>query len=80
MTVPATIAEAAIAAARPARAVSEAAAVIAGVEVALAADRRRWGQQLQARIDGLPSSATSLRQLYLTLAQEFYSAADDIEG
>lgn len=80
MAIPAVIAEAAIAAAGPARAVSDAAAVIAGVEAALATDRRRWGQYLQARLGDLPPSATSLRELYMTLAEEFYAAADAIDS
>ncbi len=79
MSVPLAIAEAARAAAGPARAVSDAAAVTAGVEAALAADRRYWARRLLARLDELPSTASSQRQLVAALAEEFYAAADDID-
>ncbi len=79
MSIPLVIVEAAHAAARPARAVSEAAAVTAGVEAALAADRRCWGHRLVARLDELPASATGRRELVAALAEEFFLAADDVD-
>ncbi len=79
MSVPFAIAEAARVAARPARAVSDEAAVTAGVEAALAADRRCWGRQLLARLSNLPLTASSQRELLATLAAEFYAAADEID-
>ncbi|MGH4020310.1 MAG: hypothetical protein ACRDT0_13955 [Pseudonocardiaceae bacterium] len=79
MSVPWAIAEAALAAAGPARAVSDAAAITAGVEAALAADRRCWGGRLRARLSDLPVSATSQRDLVAALAEEFYTAADEID-
>ena len=75
MSVPLAIAEAAHAAARPARAVSD----TAGVEAALAADRRYWARRLLTRLAGLPSTAGSQRELVAALAEEFYAAADDID-
>lgn len=79
MSVPLAIAEAARAAARPARAVSDEAAITAGVEVALAADRRYWCRQLLARLGDLPVTAISQRELIATLAEEFATAADEID-
>lgn len=79
MSVPFVIVEAAQAAARPARAVSEAAAVTAGVEAALAADRRCWGHRLVACLDELPASATGRRELVAALAEEFFLAADEVD-
>jgi hypothetical protein len=79
VSVPLAIAEAARAAAMPARAVSEAAAITAGVEVALAADRRCWSRRLLARLGELPVTATSQRELVAALAEEFYAAADAID-
>ena len=79
MSVPLAIAEAARAAARPARAVSDDAAVTAGVETALAADRRYWSRQLLARLGDLPVSAISQRELIVTLAEQFSTAADEID-
>ena len=79
MSVPLVIAEAAHAAARPARAVSDTAAVTAGVEAALAADRRYWARRLLTRLGELPSTASSQRELVAALAEEFYAAADDID-
>ncbi|MGH3811769.1 MAG: hypothetical protein ACRDUV_04835 [Pseudonocardiaceae bacterium] len=79
MSVPLAIAEAARAAAHPARAVSDAAAITAGVEAALAADRRYWGRRLRARLSDLPVSAISERGLVAALAEEFYAAADEID-
>ena len=79
MSVPLAIAEAALAAACEARAVSEGAAVTAGVEAALAADRRSWGRRLLARLNDLPVSATGQRELLAALAAEFFAAADDID-
>ena len=78
MSVPPIIAEAALAAALPARAVSDAAAVTAGVEAALAADRRSWGRRLLGHLSDLPVGATSQRELLASLAEEFYAAADEI--
>ena len=79
MSVPLAIAETAHAAALPARAVSDAAAVTAGVEAALAADRRYWARRLLTRLGELPSTASSQRELVAALAEEFYAAADDID-
>ncbi len=79
MSVPLTIIEAARAAALPARAVSDAAAITTGVTVALAADRRYWGHRLLARLADLPATATSERELVAALAEEFYVAADAID-
>jgi hypothetical protein len=79
MSVPWAIAEVAQAAARPARAVSDEAAVTAGVEAALAADRRYWSRQLLARLGDLPVTASSRRELIATLAEEFCAAADEID-
>lgn len=79
MSISSTIVEAAQAAARPARAVSDAAAVTAGVEAALAADRRCWGHRLVARLDELPASATGGRELVAAFAEEFFRAADEID-
>jgi hypothetical protein len=79
MSVPPIIAEAALAAALPARAVSDAAAVTAGVEAALAADRRSWGHRLLKDLSDLPVGATSQRELLASLAEEFYAAADEID-
>jgi hypothetical protein len=79
VSIPLAIAEAARAAARPARAVSEEAAITAGVEVALAADRRYWGRRLLARLEELPSTAISQRELLATLAEELATAADEID-
>jgi hypothetical protein len=79
VSVPLAIAEAARAAALPARAISEAAAITAGVEVALAADRRCWGRRLLARLDDLPVTATNRHELLAALAEEFYAAADAID-
>ena len=59
MSVPLAIAKAAQAATRPARAVSNEAAVTTGVEAALAADRRYWSHQLLARLGDLPVTASS---------------------
>jgi hypothetical protein len=58
VSVPLAILEAAQAAALPARAVSDAAAITAGVEAALAADRRCWGRWLLDRLGELPITAT----------------------
>ena len=79
MSVPSVITEAALAAALPARAVSDAAAVTAGVEAALAADRRSWGRRLLGHLGDLPTGATSQRELLASLAEEFYAAADEID-
>ncbi len=79
MSIPLAIAEAALAAACEARAVSEGAAVTAGVEAALAADRRCWARRLLARLDDLPVSAADQRELLAALAEEFLTAADDID-
>ncbi|HYZ07000.1 MAG TPA: hypothetical protein VE709_00090 [Pseudonocardiaceae bacterium] len=79
MSIPLVIAEAAHAAAGPARAVSDAAAVTAGVEAALAADRRSWARWLRTRLDELPSTASSERELVAALAEELSAAADDID-
>lgn len=79
MSVPLAITEAAHAAAAPARAVSDAAAVTAGVEAALAADRRSWARKLLTLLGELPNTASSQRELVTTLAEEFYAAADDID-
>ncbi|HYZ08175.1 MAG TPA: hypothetical protein VE709_06190 [Pseudonocardiaceae bacterium] len=79
MSVPSVITEAALAAALPARAVSDAAAVTAGVEAALAADRRSWGRRLLGHLSDLPAGATSQRELLASLADEFYAAADEID-
>ncbi len=79
MSLPLAIAEVALAAAHEARAVSEGAAVTAGVEAALAADRRSWGHRLLARLNDLPVSATGQRELLAALAEEFLAAADDID-
>ena len=79
MSIPLAIVEAAQAAARPARAVSDAAAVTAGVEAALAADRRCWGHRLVARLDELPASGTGRRELVAALAEEFFRAADEVD-
>jgi ABC-type uncharacterized transport system ATPase subunit len=78
MSVPLAIADAARAAAHQARAVSEGAAVTAGVEVALAADRRWWARLLLGRLDSLPITASSQRELLTALAEEFSAAADEI--
>jgi len=78
MSVPLAIADAARAAAHQARAVSEGAAVTAGVEVALAADRRWWARLLLCRLDSLPITASSQRELLTALAEEFSAAADEI--
>jgi hypothetical protein len=80
MSVPLAIAEAARAAALPARAVSEGAAITAAVEVALAADRRSWARRLLNRMDDLPLAATHQREFVATLAREFSAAADDIDN
>lgn len=79
MSVPVAILEAAQAAALPARAVSEAAAITAGVEVALAANRRCWGRRLLERLGELPITATSQREFIAALAEEFSAAADEID-
>ncbi len=79
MSIPLAITEAALAAARPARAVSDAAAVTAGVEAALAADRRFWARRLLARLDELPSTASTQRALVAALAEEFSAAAAAID-
>lgn len=79
MSVPLAIAEAAQAAARPARAVSEEAAVTAGVEAALAADRRDWACRLRTRLGDLPSSAIAEREIVAALAEELNAAADEID-
>lgn len=79
MSISLAIVEAAQAAALPARAVSDAAAVTAGVEAALAADRRYWARRLLTRLGELPNTARSQRDLVTTLAEEFYAAADDID-
>ena len=79
MSIPLAIAEVALAAARPARAVSDAAAVTAGVEAALAADRRYWARRLLARLEELPSTAGSQRALVAALAEEFAAAAAAID-
>jgi len=79
VSVPLAITEAAHAAARPARAVSDTAAVTAGVEAALAADRRYWARRLLTRLGDLPITAGSQRELVVSLAEEFYAAADDID-
>ncbi len=79
MSVSLAITEAAHAAALPARAVSDAAAVTAGVEAALAADRRYWARRLLTRLGGLPITASSQREFVTALAEEFYAAADDID-
>ena len=79
MSVPLAITEAALAAANPARAVSDAAAVTAGVEVALAADRRYWARRLLTRLGELPITASDQRELVTALAEEFYAAADAID-
>jgi hypothetical protein len=63
MSVPVTIAEVARAAARPARTVSGEAAVTAGAEAALAADRRYRSRQLLARLSDLPVTVSSHREL-----------------
>jgi hypothetical protein len=78
VSVPLAILEAAIVAACSAHAVSDTAAITAGVEAALAADRRRWGGRLLARLGDLPATATIQRDLVATLAEEFYTAADEI--
>ena len=70
MSVPLAITEAAHAAARPARAVSDTAAVTAGVEAALAADRRYWARRLLTRLGDLPITAGSQRELVVSLAEE----------
>jgi hypothetical protein len=67
MSVPPIIAEAALA------------AVTAGVEAALAADRRSWGHRLLKDLSDLPVGATSQRELLASLAEEFYAAADEID-
>ncbi len=79
MSVPLPITEAALAAAVPARAVSDAAAVTAGVEAALAVDRRSWGRRLLDHLNDLPANATTQRELLASLAAEFYAAADEID-
>lgn len=79
MSVPLAIAEAALAAACEARAVSEGAAVTAGVEAALAADRRSWARRVLARLNDLPVSATGQRELLAALAEELFAAADEID-
>ncbi len=79
MSVPLAIAEAALAAACEARAVSDGAAVTAGVEAALAADRRCWGRRLLGRLNELPVSAAGQRELLAALAEEFFAAADEID-
>ncbi len=79
MSVPFAVVEAALAAARSARAVSDAAAVTAGVEAALAADRRGWAQRLLTRLGDLPVCATGQRELVATLAEEFSTSADEID-
>jgi hypothetical protein len=80
VTIPLAIAEAARAAARPARAVSDDAAVTAGVEAALAADRRCWARLLLSRLSELPSSATAERELFSALAEELSAAADEVDN
>lgn len=77
--IPLGVLEAAHAAARPARAVSEAAAVTAGVEAALAAERRCWARRLLARLGDLPVTAAGERGLLAAIAEELYAAADDID-
>jgi hypothetical protein len=79
VSVPLAILEAAQAAALPARAVSDAAAITAGVEAALAADRRCWGRWLLDRLGELPITATSQREFVAALAEEFSVAADEID-
>jgi hypothetical protein len=49
------------------------------VEVALAADRRSWGRRLLARLDNLPVTASSQRELLAVLAEEFFAAADEVD-
>ncbi len=61
-----------------ARAVSEGAAVTAGAEVALAADRRWWSHLLLGRLNSLPITASSQRELLAALAEEFSAAAEEI--
>jgi hypothetical protein len=53
--------------------------VTAGVEAALAADRRYWARRLRTHLRELPSTARSQRDLLTALAEEFYAAADDID-
>ncbi len=79
MSIPLAIAEVAYAAAGPARAVSDAAAVTAGVEAALAADRRYWARRLLTRLSELPITASNQRELVTALADEFFAAADAID-
>jgi hypothetical protein len=79
MSVPLAIAEIVRAATRPAQAVSGEAAVTAGVEAALAAYRRYWSRQLLARLGDVPVTASGHRELIATLAEEFFSAADEID-
>ncbi|MDQ3150311.1 MAG: hypothetical protein M3R63_00825 [Actinomycetota bacterium] len=79
MSISLAIVEAAQEAARPARAVSDTAAVTAGVEAALAADRRCWGHRLVTRLDELPASATDRRELVAALAEEFFRTADEVD-
>jgi hypothetical protein len=64
MSVPLAIAEIVRAATRPA--VSGEAAVTAGVEAALAADRRYWSRQLLARLGDVPVTASGHRELIAT--------------
>jgi hypothetical protein len=78
VSIPLAVTEAAIAASGSARAVSDTASITAGVKAALAADRRRWGRWLVARLGDLPATATIQRDLVATLAEEFYTAADEI--
>jgi hypothetical protein len=78
MSVPLAIADAARAAAHRARAVSEGAAVTAGAEVALAADRRWWSHLLLGRLNSLPITASSQRELLAAFAEEFSAAAEEI--
>lgn len=79
MGVPFVVVEAALAAARPARTVSDAAAITAGVEAALAAERRCWARRLLTRLGDLPVCATDQREFIAALAEEFYTAADEID-
>ena len=79
VSIPLAIAEAARAAALPARTVSEGAAITAGVEAALVADRRYWARRLLALLDNLPVAAISQRELLATLAKDFSAAADETD-
>lgn len=78
MSIPFAIAEIAIAAARPARSVSDEAAVTAGVEAALALDRRSWGRRLLSELDRL-TTTTSERSLVVGIAEQLFATADEID-